>query len=237
MGPLFTGFFDDAAVFPPGSLPLVEAVPAHLAHLERAHGELVGPFVVAASALPTLGALVQHLPPRSFEVSVTVPGPGAVRTSLETAALVPALDVRAVEVGVPTGVVATESVVPTLDLALRGDLGRTADGRRVTAFVELPRDERRGALIGELAGTAYLAKLRTGGVRADLYPDADGAGLAIVALVRAGRAVQGHGGPAPRGAEHRCRNGVRAARLRQRAGRRRRGAGGRRRRRGVGDPG
>lgn len=183
---LFTHFLDDAAVFPPGSLPLAEAVPAHLAHLESAQGPLVGPFVVAASALPSLGELVEDLPPRSFAVSVTVQGPGAVRASLETAARIPALDVRAVEVGVPAGVVAAEDVVPTLDLAVRGDLGRTADGSRVTVFVELPRDERRGALIGELAGTAYLAKLRTGGVRADLHPDAAELGSAIVALVRAG---------------------------------------------------
>lgn len=183
---LFTHFLDDAAVFPPGALPLAEAVPAHLAHLESAQGPLVGPFVVAASALPSLGELVEDLPPRSFAVSVTVQGPGAVRASLETAARIPALDVRAVEVGVPAGVVAAEDVVPTLDLAVRGDLGRTADGSRVTVFVELPRDERRGALIGELAGTAYLAKLRTGGVRADLHPDAAELGSAIVALVRAG---------------------------------------------------
>lgn len=183
---LFTGFFDDAALFPPGSLPLAEAVPAHLAHLERSHGDLVGPFVVATSALPSLGALVQHLPPRSFAVSVTVPVPGAVRTSLETAALIPALDVRAVEVGVPAGVVAAEDVVPALDLALRGGLGRAADDTPLAVFVELPRDDRRGTLIAELAGTAYLAKLRTGGVRADLHPDAAELGSAIVALGRAG---------------------------------------------------
>jgi len=182
---LFTHFLDDAAVFPPGSQPLAEAVPAHVAHLESAQGPLVGPFVVAASALPSLGELVQGLTARSFAVAVTVPGPGAVRASLEAAARIPALDVRAVEVGVPAGVVAAEDVVPTLDLALRGELGRTADGSRVTVFVELPRDERRGALIDELAGTAYLAKLRTGGVRADLYPDAAELGSAIVALVRA----------------------------------------------------
>ena len=97
-----TGFFDDAAVFPPGSLPLVEAVPAHLAHLERAHGALVGPFVVAASALPTWAPSSSTCLRGPSRCRVTVPGPGAVRTSLETAALVPALDVRAVEVGVPT---------------------------------------------------------------------------------------------------------------------------------------
>jgi hypothetical protein len=197
---LFTRFLDDAAVFPPGSLPLAEAVPAHLAHLESAQGPLVGPFVVAASALPSLGDLVQDLPARCFAVSVAVPGPGAVRAALETAALVPALDVRAVEVGVSAGVVAAD-VVPTLDLAVRGGLGRAADDTALTVFVELPRDDRRGALIGELAGTAYLAKLRTGGVRADLYPDATELGSAIVALVRAGVAFK-----ATAGLHHAVRN-------------------------------
>jgi hypothetical protein len=183
---LFTKFLDDAAVFPPGSVPLADAVPAHLAHRDSVRGPLVGPFVVASSALPSLGPLVQHLPPRSFAVSVTVPAPEDLRAALETAALVPALDVHAVEVAVPAGVVAPDDAVPALDLALRGDLGRTADGSRVTAFVELPRDERRGALIHQLAGTAYLGKLRTGGVRADLYPDPAELAAAIVALVRTG---------------------------------------------------
>jgi hypothetical protein len=183
---LFEVFLDDAAVFPPGSLPLGQAVPAHLSHRESAQGPLLGPFVVAASSLPSLGDLVRHLPPRSFPVSVTVPGPGAVRASLEAASRIPAVDVRAVEVGVPAGVVDAGDVVATLDLAVRGELGRTSAGTRATVFVEVPRDERRGALIHHLAGTAYLAKLRTGGVRADLYPDAAELGSALVALVGAG---------------------------------------------------
>ena len=32
MKPLFAGLFDDAALFPPGDLPLAEAVPAHRGH-------------------------------------------------------------------------------------------------------------------------------------------------------------------------------------------------------------
>lgn len=182
----FTRFLDDAAVFPPGSLPLPQAVPAHLAHLASAQGPLVGPFVVATSGLPALGELVSHLPPRSFAVSVTVPSPGVVRAALTAAADIAALDARAVEVGVPAGDLAAQDVVPLLDHALNGGLGRTADGSEVTVFVELPRDERRGELIRELSGTAYLAKLRTGGVREDLYPDAAELGSAVVALVRAG---------------------------------------------------
>ena len=62
---------------------------------------------------------------------------------------------------------------------------RRALGGDPTVYVEVPRDARRDALIEELAGTSYRAKLRTGGVHADLYPgEAELAG-AVHALVLA----------------------------------------------------
>jgi hypothetical protein len=54
---LFTGFFDDAALFPPGDAPMAVAVPAHRELRERL-GDLVGPFVVPAARL---GELTAHL--------------------------------------------------------------------------------------------------------------------------------------------------------------------------------
>ena len=173
-----TAFFDDAAVFPPGSLPLDEAVAAHQEHRTGAHGALVGRFVVAAADLCDLMALTEGLPATSVEVSLTVTKPGAVGVALAVADRLPALAVRAVEVAVPADV-PVAAVVPTLNAALQGRPG-------IEVFVELPRDERRGELIAELSQTAYLAKLRTGGVRAELYPDATELAAAIVATVRAG---------------------------------------------------
>lgn len=169
---------DDAAVFPPGSLPLAEAVPAHLAHLAGAHRALVGPFVLAAASLPDLAPLVTGLPEGRFEVALTVAKPGAVSVALALAEFLPALAVAALEVAVPPDVPAS-AVVPVLDAALAGRAG-------IDVFVELPRDGRRGELIAALGGTAYLAKLRTGGVRADLYPDDAELGAAVVELARAG---------------------------------------------------
>ena len=66
---LFDQLCDDAAVFPPGNLPLDRAVPAHLEHLVSGHQRLVGPFVVAAVALPQLADLVADRPTRSVRVS------------------------------------------------------------------------------------------------------------------------------------------------------------------------
>lgn len=192
---LFEAFLDDAAVFPPGSLPLPEAVVAHRAHLASQRAHLVGPFVVAAASLPGLAREVSGQPVGSFEVALTVPKPGAVGVALAVAERIPAVVVRAVEVAVPADV-PVAAVVPTLDAAL---VGPGHDGMEV--FVELPRDERRGELVAALSHTAYLAKLRTGGVRAELYPGEDELATAIVALTRAGVAFK-----ATAGLHHAVRN-------------------------------
>ena len=70
-------------------------------------------------------------------------------------------------------------MVPLLDQAL----GTHPD---VAVFVEVPRDARRPDVVAALAGTPYLAKLRTGGVRADLYPGETELAEAVVATARAG---------------------------------------------------
>lgn len=85
-------------------------------------------------------------------------------------------------------------MVPTLDAAVAGrpDL---------EVYVELPRDGRRPALLAALVSTPYHAKLRTGGVRADLYPDEHELAAAVVACVSAGVAFK-----ATAGLHHAVRN-------------------------------
>lgn len=51
---LFRGLFDDAAVFPPGNLPVAEAVPAHRAHRAAWYAEAVGPLLCGAGRLGEL---------------------------------------------------------------------------------------------------------------------------------------------------------------------------------------
>src|SRR5687767_8459459 len=53
MTSLFTGLFDDAALFPPGDALMAAAVPAHR-ELRSRLGDLVGPFVVRAARLDEL---------------------------------------------------------------------------------------------------------------------------------------------------------------------------------------
>jgi hypothetical protein len=190
---LLAGLCDDAALFPPGNLPLVEAVPAHVEHLASGHRGLVGPFVVSAADVPALGTLLGSAEAGSFEVAVTVPEPSGLAAALSAAAGVPQVRVVAVEVAVPIGVDPAQ-VVPDLDSAV-------TDRPDLEAYVELPRDDRRPALLAALAATRYHAKLRTGGVRADLYPDEDELAAAVLACVTAGVAFK-----ATAGLHHAVRN-------------------------------
>ncbi|HET6561047.1 MAG TPA: hypothetical protein VFG72_04175 [Marmoricola sp.] len=188
---LLDGLCDDAALFPPGNLPLVDAVPAHVGHLASDHRALVGPFIVSAADVGALGPLLAEVD--LFEVAVTVPSPDRLPAALADAAGVPAVRVVAVEVAVPVGVDASQ-VVPVLDAAV-------AEHPGLEVYVELPRDERRPALLATLVGTRYHAKLRTGGVRADLYPDEHELAAAVVACVAAGVAFK-----ATAGLHHAVRN-------------------------------
>ncbi|MDX3639928.1 hypothetical protein [Streptomyces sp. MB09-02B] len=190
--PLLGGLFDDAAVFPPGSLPVEEAVPAHVAHTRGAHAGLVGAFVLAAGDIDRLTELTGDLAARSFDLSVTVSLPG-VRDALAAAHRVPAVRLVGLEVSVPDGV-AADRVVPALAEAID-------DATGLTVYVEVPRDARREALLGALAGTPCLAKFRTGGVRADLYPDERELAAAVLAATRAGVAFK-----ATAGLHHALRN-------------------------------
>lgn len=54
---LFASLIDDAAVFPPGSATLAEAVDRHRAHQASGYRDLIGPLLVPARAAGELGAL------------------------------------------------------------------------------------------------------------------------------------------------------------------------------------
>jgi hypothetical protein len=175
ISPLFTGLCDDAAVFPPGNLALADAVLAHARHASTAYAPIVGAFVLASVDLERLAPLVATAGPGSLRLAVTVPFPH-LRATLTQVDRIAAVRLQAVEVSLPVDVAASE-VVPTLRHAL-GD-------RQTAVFVELPRDGRRQALIHALSGTDVQAKLRTGGVRAELYPDEPELATAVHALTSA----------------------------------------------------
>jgi hypothetical protein len=128
---------------------------------------------VSHAALPELARITAPLRPGSFAISLTAPAP-ALAKALDAAHAAAALRVVAVEVSLPDGLTPSEVVALVAD---REDDART--------FVELPRDERRGPLLQALARRGLAAKLRTGGLAADLHPGEAELAEAIVALVGA----------------------------------------------------
>lgn len=161
---LFRGLFDDAAVFPPGNLPIAEAVPAHRAHRAAWYAESVGPFLCGAGRLDELTAAVAgsaHAPAgQRLRVGLVLPG--------GSAELAPAL------------AAAAPFEVAGVELATRDAAGAFAELDRllapeVPAAVELPRELLRGerleAALDLIAGSRYRAKFRTGGLVAEAFPD------------------------------------------------------------------
>jgi len=174
---LFAGLFDDAALFPPGDAPVVEAVPAHRALRER-FGDLLGPFVIPAVRLDELDACLGDGAP--FDVSVIAPIdalPGAVaRVAADSR-----LALKAVEVPVVADAAAALVAVQVLDDAL-------PEG--VSAAIEVPRTPAQAAVLDVLVGTGYRAKLRTGGLGREHFPDEAELAAALADCQRRGVAVK-----------------------------------------------
>lgn len=165
--PLFTALIDDAAIFPPGNLPLAEAVLAHHAHLRAPYADLVGPFVCADRSLADLTALLDQ--PIDLTVVVTG-GAGAIGPALTHAARSEHVTVRAVEIALRDEddlARNAQRIATMLDLEM-------PDG--VTAAVEMPRIGDGPPTAGwqsaadEVAATGHRLKFRTGGEWADSHP-------------------------------------------------------------------
>ncbi|MFA1542449.1 hypothetical protein [Actinomadura monticuli] len=164
------GLCDDAAVFPPGLAPLAEAVPTHRAHRAAPYAGLVGTLVLPATALEDAYPLLRDGAP--LDLSITAPGgPCQAAKALATAADMP-VRVRGLEVAVPPGMRPDEFF-------------RLLGGTDVPVYVEIPRDDRRAAMIAAVAARRHRAKFRTGGVKAHLYPSPDELAAAIVSVVNA----------------------------------------------------
>ncbi|GAA1687614.1 hypothetical protein GCM10009745_35490 [Kribbella yunnanensis] len=161
---LYRHLVDDAAMFPPGNLPLTEAVTAHRAHRAAPYADLVGPFVCTDEDLPRVAEAAGDEP---LQVTVVVTGgAGGIEPAVRWADRSPSLELTAIEVR----------------LRDEGDLARNA--LRVvraaeaciddqTVYVETGLDGSWEQALGAIAEAGYAAKLRTGGLDAHLFPSAD----------------------------------------------------------------
>ncbi|WDZ85665.1 hypothetical protein [Micromonospora cathayae] len=189
---LLTGLVDDAAVFPPGSAALSDALAAHRRHRASWYADLVGPLLVPASALPRLARLLDTDQPagpdqvgdtpagqdRTLDVGVIGDVPldqlGAVCAVAD-----PRLRIRQVEAAVAKrGEDPLPGLAELAALAARSaPAGSTGPGPDLDVYAEIPLA---WGLLGALdrlaearaAGTRIAAKFRTGGLAAELFPTA-----------------------------------------------------------------
>ncbi|WP_116952643.1 hypothetical protein [Jiangella endophytica] len=180
--PMFERLVDDAAVFPPGDLPLADAVPAHVAHRSAWYSALVGPLLCPASSLESLAGLARSLP-EPLEVAVVVDtGTAGVLAAVDTVAQEPRLVLRGVEVplrGSPLGENARRTVA-----ALDAALGGPDDDE--PAYVEVPRSPGWEVALDVVADAGYRAKLRTGGPSPDAMPPDDEVAAFVVGCLDRG---------------------------------------------------
>lgn len=173
----FRSLVDDAAIFPPGNAPLLQALRDHRTHRDAAYGDLVGPFVVSDVALPDLIEAVRgesDAVPLAVAVVVTG-GAGAIEPAVRWAARAEELDLAAVELGLrdeqdlPRNARRVTTVVDQLRAG--GDLDDD-----VPVYVEPPRvtgPEPAAswlAALDEVAALDLRLKFRTGGVSEDAFP-------------------------------------------------------------------
>ncbi|MFE9654113.1 hypothetical protein [Micromonospora sp. NPDC006431] len=164
---LFAGLVDDAAVFPPGSAALPEAVVAHRRHRTAWYADLVGPLLLPASA--AAGELSGLVDPAEGFVTGLIGDTGVAGVPFALSFLAPD-GVTARQIEVP---VAKRGEDPQPGLAELLKLTERLDGTRVYAEIPLTF-----GLLGALdtlaearaGGLPIAAKFRTGGLAAELFP-------------------------------------------------------------------
>ncbi|MFC3503149.1 hypothetical protein ACFOOK_19515 [Micromonospora krabiensis] len=169
---LLDGLVDDAAVFPPGSAALPDAVAAHRRHRAAWYADLVGPLLVPASKLPDLAALLAD----DERLAVGVIADGSVdRLDAACAEADPRVRIRQVEAAVAKrGEDPQPGLHKLIELAKRAR-GTGHDRPALDVYAELPLTFGLMAALDTLTaaragGLPIAAKFRTGGLAAELFP-------------------------------------------------------------------
>jgi hypothetical protein len=176
----FRRLVDDAAIFPPGLLPLPEAVAAHAEHLASDHRDLVGPFVVGSARLDEVARLASAtLFADGLRVSVVVPSPSELAASVDAVIGSATLVLAGLEVKLDGSRPAADQVAEIAATQRRG----------APTYVEAPRPGHPewSDVLDAVATSALRLKFRTGGTDAAAFPT----DLEVAAWVRGavGRSV------------------------------------------------
>ncbi len=190
VSPLFRPLVDDASMFPPGNLPLPEAVPAHRAYAGTPYANLVGAFVTSDEDLMKVAAEVARARTASADSAGAGPndaGPLAVSVVITGGA-------GGIEPAIRYGDRSKDVTVTAVEVRLRDEDDLSRNALRVvracddcldeeTAYVEIGLDGAWERALDVVADAGYNAKLRTGGLDASLFPRSDQVAAFITACL------------------------------------------------------
>lgn len=173
----FVGFFDDAAIFPPGLAPLDQAVSDHVARRANRLNDAVGPAVLPLGDLPEARRIASglELAGRPIAVSAVTPA-GNLQAALEAPE----------QIGPQLRMVAIELKTDPQDQDVwAGQIREAADSTGVPIYVELTADQVAAGALELLAGTGLRLKYRTGGIEAHLFPSPEQLAAVLMEAVSA----------------------------------------------------
>jgi hypothetical protein len=177
---LLTGLIDYAGLFPPATLGMAEAVREYAGHLASPDRWMLGRFVVPSARLDEFSSAAGPILPREDALAwrmVVLPSPdiaGSVQAMGE-------FNCRHAAAG------QGRTVIDTIEFKATSAGDVTADLERMppwlTAYVEVPLDDRMGAILDAVKASGARAKVRTGGVTPDAFPASESLARFIRATV------------------------------------------------------
>lgn len=186
---LLTALIDYAGLFPPASLELPEAVAEYRTARRGLHAWMLGTFVVSASRLDGLAALLvgtMASGEEPWQISVILdgdPATAAVIAAAFDAEMAPAARVVGAEVRLPEAVADGRAPEAAADAGRLAAMAATSISTTVVPYLEVPvAASTPGGFVHAIEAISLLrasigrtlgAKLRCGGVTPDLFPDPD----------------------------------------------------------------
>jgi len=179
MEPVFEGLVEYAGLFPPASRTMAGAVAEYAEHRRGADREALGRFVVAASRLDELAQAVADLPTPPTSTS---PWALAVVLGANVRDDLAVVDAFAADPHHATLIVEAFELKVTNpgEVAV---LAKTLPAG-VAAFYEVPLSTDTAAIVAAIADAGGFAKVRTGGVTPDAFPETSALTRFLLAVVR-----------------------------------------------------
>lgn len=172
---LFSGLVDDAALFPPGDVPMDRALAEHAEHRAAPYADLIGPFLCPASRVEELRSTLPDDRSLALGLVFDVTGESAHEVF------------RAVGSDGRLALVAVEAAYARLGEHAATIGANVARHSGVTGYLEVPRTDFGDALDLVREGSWGGAKFRTGGTDAAAFPSE--AEVAAFLVAAAGRGV------------------------------------------------